>query len=60
LAVEDSLGRQLGTRVAIKPGRKSGKIEIVYNGEAELQRLLGLLQGPATLLPMASSDREES
>jgi ParB family chromosome partitioning protein len=60
LAVEDSLGRQLGTRVAIKPGRKSGKIEIVYRGEADLQRLLGLLRGQTALLPVASSDSEGS
>jgi ParB family chromosome partitioning protein len=55
LAVEDSLGRQFGTRVAIKPGRKQGKIEIVYRGEADLQRLLSLLQGPGEIFPAATS-----
>jgi ParB family chromosome partitioning protein len=58
LAVEDSLGRQFGTRVAIKPGRKQGKIEIVYRGEADLQRLLSLLQGPVELSPVVTSKRE--
>ena len=42
--VEEVLQRQFGTRVAIKPGRRSGKIEIIYRGEAEFQRLLSLLQ----------------
>jgi ParB family chromosome partitioning protein len=60
LAVEDSLGRQLGTRVAIKPGRQSGRIEITYRGEADLQRLLGLLQGHAATLSAATSDTQES
>jgi ParB family chromosome partitioning protein len=43
-AAEDSLQRHLGTRVAIKAGRRSGKIEITYQGEEDLQRLLNLLQ----------------
>ena len=55
LAVEDSLGRQLGMRVAIKPGRKSGKIEITYRGEADLQRLLSLLQLPTEMLSIVTS-----
>jgi ParB family chromosome partitioning protein len=55
LAVEDSLGRQFGTRVAIKPGRRQGKIEIVYRGEADLQRLLSLLQVPGEIFPAATS-----
>jgi ParB family chromosome partitioning protein len=44
LAVEEVLQRQFGTRVAIKPGRRTGKIEITYRSEAELQRVLSLLQ----------------
>lgn len=43
-ALEDSLQRHLGTRVAIRPGRRRGKIEITYQNEQELQRLLRLLQ----------------
>jgi hypothetical protein len=44
LAAEQALRQRLGTRVAIKPGLRSGKIEIAYSGEEELQRLLGLLR----------------
>jgi ParB family chromosome partitioning protein len=43
LAAEQALHRHLGTRVAIKPGRRRGKIEIIYQGEEDLQRLLSLL-----------------
>jgi ParB family chromosome partitioning protein len=59
LAVEESLGRQLGARVAIKPGLQSGRIEITYRGEADLQRLLGLLQGQAAILSAVTSEIEE-
>jgi ParB family chromosome partitioning protein len=59
-AVESSLGRQLGTRVAIKPGRKSGKIEITYRGDADLQRLLSLLQVPPEHFPVAAADTRGS
>lgn len=48
LAAEDSLKRYLETRVTIRPGRRSGKIEITYRGEADLQRLLDLLQTSST------------
>jgi ParB family chromosome partitioning protein len=44
-AVEKALYRRFGAQVAIKPGRKRGKIEITYQGEEDLQRLLGLLNG---------------
>jgi len=44
LAAEEVLQRHLGTRVAIKPGRRQSKIEISYRGEEELQRLLALLR----------------
>jgi ParB family chromosome partitioning protein len=44
LAVEHALRQHLGTRVAIRAGRRSGKIEITYTGEEELQRLLTLLR----------------
>ncbi len=43
--MEQALHLRFGTRVAIKPGRKRGKIEITYQGEDDLQRLLGLLRG---------------
>jgi ParB family chromosome partitioning protein len=44
LALEETLQQYFGTRVAIRPGRKHGKIEITYTGEDDLQRLLTLLQ----------------
>lgn len=44
LGAEDTLRRSLGARVAIRPGRRSGKIEITYKGEEDLRRLLDLLQ----------------
>ena len=43
--MESVLHQRFGTSVIIKPGRKKGKIEISYQGEAELQRLLSLLKG---------------
>lgn len=42
-AIETALNQRFGARVAIKPGRKRGKIEITYQGEEDLQRLLDLL-----------------
>jgi ParB family chromosome partitioning protein len=42
--IEQTLHQRFGARVAIKPGRKRGKIEISYQGEEDLQRLLSLLQ----------------
>lgn len=44
-AVEAALHQRFGAQVAIKPGRKRGKIEITYQGEEDLQRLLSLLNG---------------
>ena len=44
IVIEETLQRHLGTRVAIRPGRKHGKIEITYTGEDDLHRLLALLQ----------------
>jgi len=44
LALEETLQQYFGTRVAIRPGRKHGKIEITYTGEDDFQRLLTLLQ----------------
>jgi len=41
--IEQTLHQRFGARVAIKPGRKRGKIEISYQGEEDLQRLLSLL-----------------
>jgi ParB family transcriptional regulator, chromosome partitioning protein len=49
VAVEQTLHQYLGARVAIKPGRRRGKIEITYQGEEDLQRLLTLLQGASGL-----------
>ncbi|MGE3538359.1 MAG: ParB/RepB/Spo0J family partition protein [Candidatus Tectimicrobiota bacterium] len=44
LLIEEALQQRLGTQVAIRPGRKQGKIEITYAGDEDLQRLLHLLQ----------------
>ena len=44
VVIEAALQRHFGTHVAIRPGRKQGKIEITYTGEEDLHRLLGLLQ----------------
>jgi len=44
VVMEETLQRHFGTRVAIRPGRKQGKIEITYTGEDDLYRLLALLQ----------------
>jgi ParB family chromosome partitioning protein len=41
--LEERLQQRLGTRVNLKPGKKQGKIEIEYYGEADLHRILGLL-----------------
>jgi len=44
IVIEEALQRHFGTRVAIRPGRKQGKIEITYMGEDDLHRVLALLQ----------------
>jgi ParB family transcriptional regulator, chromosome partitioning protein len=44
MVIEAALQQHFGTRVAIRPGRKQGKIEITYTGEDDLHRLLMLLQ----------------
>jgi ParB family chromosome partitioning protein len=44
VVIEAALQQHFGTRVAIRPGRKHGKIEITYTGEDDLHRLLMLLQ----------------
>ena len=44
MVIEATLQQHFGTRVAIRPGRKHGKIEITYTGEDDLRRLLALLQ----------------
>ena len=44
VVIEAALQQHFGTRVAIRPGRKHGKIEIAYTGEDDLHRLLMLLQ----------------
>ena len=46
VALEETLQQHFGTRVAIRPGRKHGKIEITYSGEDDLRRLLTLLGPP--------------
>lgn len=52
--LEDTLGLHFGTRVAIKPGRKQGKIEITYAGDEELQRLLSLLHPQPETFPASA------
>jgi ParB family chromosome partitioning protein len=44
VVIEAALQQHFGTRVAIRPGRQHGKIEITYTGEEDLHRLLLLLQ----------------
>jgi ParB family transcriptional regulator, chromosome partitioning protein len=44
VVIEETLQHHFGTRVAIRPGRKHGKIEITYTGEEDLRRVLALLQ----------------
>ncbi|HCC33767.1 MAG TPA: chromosome partitioning protein ParB [Clostridiales bacterium] len=49
-SLEERLARRLGTRVRIRPARTGGRIEILYFGPSELQRLLeGLLGEDAVL-----------
>lgn len=43
--LEDKLKKKFSTRVYIKRGQKSGRIEIEYYGAEELQRLLEVLLG---------------
>lgn len=43
--LEDRLKRKYSTKVFIRKGQKSGKIEIEYYGEEELQRLIEVLLG---------------
>jgi ParB family chromosome partitioning protein len=40
---QDLLRSTLGTSVAIKPGKKKGKIEIDYFSEDDLERILQIL-----------------
>src|SRR5207249_3568422 len=44
VVMEEALQRHFGTRVAIRPGRKQGKIEITFTSEDDLHRVLALLQ----------------
>lgn len=44
VVIEAALQRHFGTHVTIRPGRKQGKIEIAYTDEADLHRVLALLQ----------------
>ena len=47
-AAEDTLQRALGTRVRIVQGRRgSGRLELHFFGEQELDRLYGLVLGAA-------------
>ena len=45
--LEERLARRLGTRVAVKPGKKkgTGQITIPYRSLDDLDRLLALLEG---------------
>jgi len=42
---EGRLARRLGTRVTVREGKRSGRIEIRYGGRQERERLLALLLG---------------
>jgi ParB family chromosome partitioning protein len=49
VAAEERLARALRTRVAIRPGRgSSGRLEIHFKGDEELQRLYEILQRAAS------------
>lgn len=41
--IEENLRTSLGTKVAIKAGKKKGKIEIEYYSEEELERIINLI-----------------
>jgi len=43
IEVEDRLMSSLGTKVRLNPGKKTGKIEIEYYGNDDLERLIDLL-----------------
>jgi ParB family chromosome partitioning protein len=43
--LEEKLKRRFSTKVVIRQGKKSGRIEIEYYGEEELQRLLDAMLG---------------
>jgi ParB family chromosome partitioning protein len=43
-AAEERLRKTLGTQVRIRPGRKGGRIEIVYYSEEDLDRILSLIR----------------
>ena len=43
-ALQDDLGRHLGTRVRIQQGRKGGKIQILFSSADELDRLCELMR----------------
>ncbi len=45
LRLEEELRGILGTRVAIKPGRRKGRIEIEYYGGEDLERILEIIMG---------------
>ena len=55
VVLEAALQQHFGTRVAIRPGRKHGKIEITYSGEDDLHRLLTLLQRQREAVPPEDS-----
>ena len=42
VAIEERLQQRLGTAVSVRHGKKKGKIEIVYYGNDDLARLLGI------------------
>ena len=47
-ARQDALRTRLGTSVAIKPGKRKGKIEIDYFSEEDLERIVQLLNSDET------------
>lgn len=48
-ARQDALRTRLGTSVAIKPGKRKGKIEIDYFSEEDLERIVQLLDSEETV-----------
>src|SRR5262249_28282759 len=59
VSLETTLQQHFGTHVAIRPGRKHGKIEITYTGEDDLRRLLTLLGHSSSATASAQGERSE-
>lgn len=46
--MEERLQRALGTKVRVRPRKRGGSIQIAYHDAEELERIVGLLQPPAS------------